>query len=74
MDVALRLSSKLFQHKTNPKVPDYTFDFALEISEKIGIYNEKTPFNISSRSIYVLSSFEKAYRHTLEDLEYHAMF
>ena len=33
-----RLSSELFQHKTNPKVPDYTYDFALEHLKKIGDY------------------------------------
>ena len=25
-----RLSSEMFQHKTNPRVPDYTYDFALD--------------------------------------------
>ena len=33
-----RLSSELFQHKTNPKVPDYTYDFALDHLKKIGDY------------------------------------
>ena len=30
-----RLSSEMFQHKTNPKVPDYDFDFAIEHLKKI---------------------------------------
>ena len=30
-----RLSSEMFQHKTNPKVQDYDFDFALDHLEKI---------------------------------------
>ena len=31
-----RLSSELFQHKTNPKVPNYTFDFAKNHLKLIG--------------------------------------
>ena len=31
-----RLSSELFQHKTNPKVPDYDLDFALDLLKQIG--------------------------------------
>ena len=31
-----RLSSELFPHKSNPKVEDYTFDFALDLLKQIG--------------------------------------
>ena len=31
-----RLSSEIFQHKTNPRVQDYTYDFALEHLKRIG--------------------------------------
>ena len=32
----MRLSSELFPHKSNPKVKDYTFDFAMEAMRKVG--------------------------------------
>ena len=31
-----RLSSGLFPHKSNPKVEDYTFDFAIDLLKQIG--------------------------------------
>ena len=31
-----RLSSEMFPHKTNPKVPDYDYDFALDLLKQIG--------------------------------------
>ena len=31
-----RLSSELFMHKTNPKVEDYSFDFALDLLKQAG--------------------------------------
>ena len=32
----LRISSELFPHKSNPKVENYTFDFAKELLKEIG--------------------------------------
>ena len=31
-----RLSSELFPHKSNPRAPDYTFDFAISLLKQIG--------------------------------------
>ena len=36
-----RLSSELFQHKTNPKVPDYDYDFALPLLKLIGDFAKR---------------------------------
>ena len=43
-----RLSSELFQHKTNPKVPDYDFDFAVDLLKQIG--EKARMYKISSPS------------------------
>jgi len=70
-----RLSSELFQHKTNPKVPDYTYDFALEHLKKIGDYalekGHRLTFHPGQFNV-LASPSEKAYLQTLKDLEYHA--
>jgi UV DNA damage endonuclease len=70
-----RLSSELFQHKTNPKVPDYTYDFAKEHLKKIGDYAIEKGHRLTFHpgQFNVLASIsEKAYLQTLKDLEYHA--
>ena len=70
-----RLSSELFQHKTNPKVADYTYDFALEHMKKIGDYAKEKGHRLTFHpgQFNVLASVsEKAYLQTLKDLEYHA--
>ena len=48
-----RLSSELFQHKTNPKVPDYDFDFAVDLLKQIGAKSKKlqSTSHLSSRSV-----------------------
>ena len=33
-----RLSSEMFQHKNNPRVPDYTYDFAIDHLKRVGDY------------------------------------
>ena len=70
-----RLSSELFQHKTNPKVPDYTYDFAKEHLKKIGDYalekGHRLTFHPGQYNV-LASISEKAYLQTLKDLEYHA--
>ena len=70
-----RLSSELFQHKTNPKVPDYTYEFAKEHLKKIGDYALEKGHRLTFHpgQFNVLASIsEKAYLQTLKDLEYHA--
>jgi UV DNA damage endonuclease len=70
-----RLSSELFQHKTNPKVPDYTYDFAKDHLKKIGDYalekGHRLTFHPGQYNV-LASPREKAYLQTLKDLEYHA--
>lgn len=70
-----RLSSELFQHKTNPKVPDYTFDFAKNHLKLIGQlankYNHRLTFHPGQYNV-LASPNPKAYKQTLLDLEYHA--
>jgi len=70
-----RLSSELFQHKNNPKVPDYDYDFALEHLTKIGIlankYGHRLTFHPGQYNV-LSSPNKRAYEQTLKDLEYHA--
>ena len=70
-----RLSSELFQHKTNPKVPDYDFDFAIDHLKRIGElarkYGHRLTFHPGQYNV-LSSPHERAYKHTLRDLEYHA--
>jgi len=70
-----RLSSELFPHKTNPKVKDYTYDFALDLLKQIGekakLYNQRLTFHPGQYN--VLSSLtKKSYIQTIKDLTYHA--
>ena len=70
-----RLSSELFQHKNNPKVPDYDYDFALEHLKQIGIlankYGHRLTFHPGQYNV-LSSPNKKAYEQTLKDLDYHA--
>ena len=44
-----RLSSELFPHKSNPKVDDYSFEFAKDLLSQIGakarLYNQRLTFH-----------------------------
>jgi UV DNA damage endonuclease len=70
-----RLSSELFPHKSNPKVEDYNFDFALdllrEIGEKSKMYNQRLTFHPGQYNV-VGSPSEKSFQQTISDLKYHA--
>jgi len=70
-----RLSSELFPHKSNPKVEDYTFDFALDLLKQIGekskLYNQRLTFHPGQYNV-VGSPNEKAFNQTCNDLKYHA--
>tara|TARA_B100000989_G_C19484862_1_gene446937 strand:- start:185 stop:1144 length:960 start_codon:yes stop_codon:yes gene_type:complete len=70
-----RLSSELFPHKTNPKVEDYTFDFALELLKQIGdkakSYNQRLTFHPGHFNVIGTPNLEY-FKHTVEDLSYHA--
>ena len=70
-----RLSSEMFPHKSNPRVQDYSFDFAKkllgEIGEKSKKYNQRLTFHPGQYNV-VGSPNETAFNHTLNDLKYHA--
>ena len=70
-----RLSSELFPHKTNPKVPNYTYDFALEHLKRIGKYakekNIRLTFHPGQHNV-LGSPHTKAVKQSIEDLNYHA--
>lgn len=70
-----RLSSELFQHKTNPKVPDYDYDFAVDHLKKIGEYAREKRHRLTfhpGQYNQLAAINPKVYKHTLEDLQYHA--
>lgn len=70
-----RLSSELFPHKTNPRVEDYDFDFAIDLLKKVGEtarkYNQRLTFHPGQYNV-VGTPDKKAFIHTINDLSYHA--
>ena len=70
-----RLSSELFPHKSNPRVEDYSFDFALDLLREIGDkskkYNQRLTFHPGQYNV-VGSPDEKSFNQTICDLKYHA--
>jgi len=71
----LRLSSELFPHKSNPKVKDYTFDFAepllVEIGKRAKLYRQRLTFHPGQYNV-VGTPNEKCFIQTCHDLKYHA--
>ena len=70
-----RLSSELFPHKSNPKVENYDFDFALDLLKQIGEkskkYNQRLTFHPGQYNV-VGTPNEQSFKHTICDLKYHA--
>lgn len=70
-----RLSSELFMHKTNPKVEDYSFDFALDLLKQAGDlakkYNQRLTFHPGQYNVVGTPHIDK-YLQTVRELEYHA--
>ena len=70
-----RLSSEMFMHKTNPKVPDYDYDFAIPLLKQIGQkardYNHRLTFHPGQFNV-LGTPREKALKQTILDLQYHA--
>ena len=70
-----RLSSELFPHKSNPKVQDYDFDFAIDLLKQIGEkskkYNQRLTFHPGQYNV-VGTPVKKAFQQTCVDLKYHA--
>ena len=66
-----RLSSEMFPHKSNPRVEDYSFDFAEELLREIGEkskkYNQRLTFHPGQYNV-LASPNPKAYHQTLLDL------
>ena len=70
-----RLSSELFPHKSNPKVADYTFDFAIDLLKQIGEkakkYKQRLTFHPGQYNV-VGTPNAKCFQQTILDLTYHA--
>ena len=70
-----RLSSEMFQHKTNPRVPDYDYDFAIPHLKRVSAlakkYNHRLTFHPGQFNV-LASPSEKALKQTFLNLEYHA--
>ena len=70
-----RLSSEMFMHKTNPKVPDYDYDFAIPLLKQIGQkardYNHRLTFHPGQFNV-LGTPRTKALKQTILDLQYHA--
>ena len=69
-----RLSSELFMHKTNSKVEDYDYEFALDLLKQIGDkakkYNQRLTMHPGQYN--VLSALKTTtYLQTIKDLTYH---
>ena len=69
-----RLSSELFPHKTYPKVPDYDYDFAIDLLKQIGEkarkYNHRLTFHPGQYNV-LASNTKKTYQQTIKHLTYH---
>ena len=70
-----RLSSELFPHKSNPKVEDYSFDFALDLLKEIGSlskkFNQRLTFHPGQYNV-IGTPNDKSFKQTIRDLKYHA--
>ncbi len=70
-----RLSSELFPHKSNPKVEDYSFDFAADILKEIGelskSFNQRLTFHPGQYNV-IGTPNDRSFKQTIRDLKYHA--
>ena len=70
-----RLSSEMFFHKTNKRVENYTYDFALDLLKKIGKkskkYKQRLTYHPGQYNV-IASPNKKAYLQTIDELSYHA--
>ena len=70
-----RLSSEMFQHKNNKRVPNYTYDFAIHLLQKIGSYAREKGRRLTfhpGQFNNLGSPRECVIQQTRLDLEYHA--
>jgi UV DNA damage endonuclease len=70
-----RLSSEMFPHKSNPRAPSYSFDFAIDLLKEIGALSKQ----LGQRLTFHPGQFDcigtphkEVFEHTVEDLKYHA--
>lgn len=70
-----RLSSELFSHKSNPKIEDYDFDFAIDLLKQIGEkskkYKQRLTFHPGQYNV-VGTPNKASFQQTILDLKYHA--
>ena len=70
-----RLSSDIFPHKANPRAPDYTFDFALELLKDIGtkskILGQRLTFHPGQYNV-IGSPRQEIFENTVAELTHHA--
>lgn len=70
-----RMSSDLFPHKSNPKAPDYTFDFALDLLKTAGQFardtDQRLTFHPGQYNV-VGTPREEMFHKTIADLDWHA--
>lgn len=70
-----RLSSEIFPHKSNPRAPDYTYDFAIDLLQQIGRLskqlNQRLTFHPGQYNC-IGTPVKDVFLHTIEDLKYHA--
>lgn len=70
-----RLSSDMFPHKSNPKAPDYSFDFARDLLKQIGEksrkLNQRLTFHPGQFDV-IGSPHPEVVKNTTLDLSYHA--
>lgn len=71
----LRISSGLFPHKSNPRVQQYSYDFALKYLKEAGElakkYNHRLTFHPGQYNV-VGTPHDHVFKNTIEDLKYHA--
>ena len=70
-----RLSSDIFPHKSNPRAPDYTFDFAKSLLQEIGhkskVLNQRLTFHPGQYDC-IGTPRQDVLINTVSDLTYHA--
>lgn len=70
-----RLSSDLFPHITNPQIPAYTYDFAMDLLEEIGRLARQLGVRLTfhpGQYNVIGTPSESAWNNTVADLSYHA--
>ena len=71
----MRMSSIMFPHISNPRIPSYTIDFVKEQLKEVGKLakklNHRLTFHPGQYNV-IGTPNEKSFQHTIDDLSYHA--